>query len=80
MLSFFHHQLETSLQHQVISDFTLATTNKPSSHISFAKYDQSGNLAVNLAAELGKVTLVFTEFRLEKSYRKKTKVNLTCHW
>ena len=58
----------------MISDFTLATTNKPSSPISFAKYDQSGNLAVNLAAELGKVTLVFTEFRLElKVTEKKTK-------
>lgn len=58
----------------MISDFTLATTNKPSSHISFAKYDQSGNLAVNLAAELGKVTLVFTEFPLElKVTEKKTK-------
>ena len=58
----------------MISDFTLATTNKQSSHISFAKYDQLGNLAVNLAAELGKVTLVFTEFRLElKETEKNTK-------
>jgi hypothetical protein len=58
----------------MISDFTLATTNKLSSHISFAKYDQLGNLAVNLAAELGKVTLVFTEFQLElKETEKNTK-------